>query len=206
MYVSTYTGSDYQLWSFRETKAICYYYADSRTPTHTWTEYYSTRMGYNYEGRLNTNRNGFLNDLRNSEIFVYHGHGIPGALNLDGTGDVSTSDILNLSNNALGNVKLALIYACNGASLGNDGSIFNAINTMGAKCTVAWDAETYVNHVNYWNQLFFEKIYTDSVEKEIYRGFQHADYWITDVYGSQAQQIMQYHRHEAGDITQVLYR
>lgn len=209
VYVSTYTGSDNQLWSFDDTTVICYYYNDAgdRTPTHTQTEYYTTRMGYNYRGKLNEKKASFLSDLQNSEIFVFHGHGSPGILSLDGSDEITISDFSSFSNTSLNNVKIALIYSCFGAAVGNvPASIFSEIDAAGAKCTVAWDVATYVSHVNYWNQEFFKKIYTDSTEREIYRGFQHADYWLNDVYGQNATDIMQGHRYEGGDITQLLYK
>lgn len=203
IFVSTYTGSNNQLWSFKETTVKCWYYVEEntvdRTPTHTYTQTYSTAMGYRYAEYRNLTRATFLNNLCSSEVFVYHGHGSVGSLVLDGNGGVTSTEINNLSNNALSNVKLVLCYACHGAETPNGGiSVLDALNNKGAQCSVAWVNTTNINHVNEWNRLFWEKVCND--DETIVEGYRHADYWITEIYGTDAYNKMNGNRRERGNI------
>lgn len=209
VYVTSYTGSDNQLWDFKGI-AECYYYVweneDDRTPTHTYTEKYTTSMGYNYYSHLNEDKTNFLTNLSSCGVFVYHGHGGKGVLNLYNrqNPEISYQDILNLADNSLSTVRLVLDYGCYSAVTPDGGtSILDAIYNKGAQCAVAWNRITYVEHVNKWNELFFEKC-CDSQES-IVEGFRHADYWIDDICGELSYTIMSGGRVERGDIYDYLY-
>lgn len=117
VFVTTYSGSNNQLWSMK-TGSMCHYYIDAeadRTNTHTQTRNYTEAMGYSYFSRSNnTSSSTFLDDLRNNEIFVWHGHGNAGNLGSSrNTYLIQSSTISNLSSNSLSNLSLALMITCN---------------------------------------------------------------------------------------------
>ncbi len=77
VYVSTYTGANNQLWYFQETTARCYYYNFN-----VYNEFTNSNLnslipdiGYNYVGLVNKSNSQFSEDIRNSQIFIYVGHG-----------------------------------------------------------------------------------------------------------------------------------
>ena len=206
VFVTTYTGADNQLWSIK-TGAVCNYYVDSadRTGTHTHTQTNTQNMGYSYFSRRNnTSSTNFLNDLKNNEIFVFHGHGNSGILaSSTTTALVSSSNISALQSNSLSKVKLALILSCKGGTAPSGGtSIVDAINGRGAKCTVGWSDTIHMECAVRWNQLFWEKLYNEN--ETIVEGFRHADYWILAEYGDSIYQEFSANRVERGDIYQNL--
>lgn len=210
VFVTTYSGTNNQLWAMK-TGACCHYYVDGgdgadRTNTHTQTKNHTEAMGYSYFSRLNnTSSTTFLNDIRNNEIFVWHGHGGPGLLGSNQTTLLlQSSDITNLSNNSLNNLSLALILTCNGGTAPSGGtSIVDAINGRGAKCTVGWSTTINSYGASYWNQLFWEKVHNE--QESIVEGFRHADYWLPDRYGTEIGNVLSGNRIERGDIYQYLY-
>lgn len=209
VFVTNYSGSNNQLWAMK-TGAICHYYdANSdRVITHDKTKQYTQYMGYSYFSRLdNTSRTTFLNDIRNNEIFVWHGHGNAGKLGSSGgTILLEYQDIRNLPNNSLNNLKIALILSCSGGATPSGGtSIVDAIDSRGAKCTVGWSESINTYAASQWNRLFWEKIY--SANDTIVEGFRHADYWLPGerYVGSVNANILSEKRVERGDIYQYLY-
>lgn len=207
VFVTTYSGSDNQLWAMK-TGAMCHYHIETgmdRTPTHTWTKHYTERMGYSYYSRLNNSSStNFLNDLRNNEIYVWQGHGNSGVLGYTREDIlISSNTIASLPSNSLNNLKIAVIYSCKGGSTPSGGtSIVDAISGRGALCTVGWDTTIYMNDAIEWNRLFWEKIETEN--ESIVEGFRHADYWIPYECGTEAYNIMSGHRVERGNIYQYL--
>lgn len=207
VFVTTYSGSDNQLWAMK-TGAMCHYHIETgmdRTPTHTWTKYYTERMGYSYYSRLNNSSStNFLNDLRNNEIYVWQGHGNSGILAYTRENAlISSNSITGLPSNSLSNLKIAVIYSCNSGSTPTGGtSIVDAISGRGALCTVGWDTTIHMSDAMKWNELFWEKIYSEN--ESIVEGFRHADYWIQYEYGSESYNIMSGHRVERGNIYQYL--
>lgn len=207
VFMTTYTGADNQLWSIK-TGAICNYYVDdeaSRAGTHYYTQLNTEKMGYSYFYRLNnTSSTNFLNDLKNNEIFVFHGHGNAGNLaSGPSTHLIASSTISALPSNSLSNLKLALIYSCYGGANPSGGtSIVDAINSRGAKCTVGWNSTIHTECASRWNQLFWDKLYTEN--QTIVEGFRHADYWILAEYGENIYNEFSANRVERGDIYQNL--
>lgn len=205
VFVTTYTGANNQLWAIKE-GAVCNYYVDSeadRTGTHTHTQSNTQEMGYSYFSRRNnTSSDVFLNDLKNNAIFVWHGHGAAGMIGYTNQDVLITSaTVSSLASNSLSNVKIALLLTCNGGSTPTNGvSMVDAVNGRGAKCTVGWDVTINTQCATRWNQLFWEKLNDEN--ETIVEGFRHADYWITDEYGSTIQTMFSGHRVERGDIYQ----
>ncbi len=208
VYVDSYYGTDNQLWTFKGI-AECYFALatneEDRSPTNNYTGVYTRQMGYNYYSHVNGDYGEFLNWLKSSGIFVYHAHGKPGALIFDGTNEVTASQILTLPDNSLSTELLVLNYSCYGATTPSGGtSILDAIYNRGAQCAVSWNRETYIIHVNNWNELFFEKIY--NTKETIVEGFRHADYWIDEACGTFSYEVMNGARVERGNIYNYLYR
>lgn len=205
VFVTTYTGANNQLWAIKE-GAVCNYYVDSeadRTGTHTHTQSNTQEMGYSYFSRRNnTSSDTFLNDLKNNAIFVWHGHGAPGAIGYNNTDVlIRSSNISNLPSNSLSNVKIAILLTCEGGTTPANGtSMVDAINGRGSKCTVGWDVQINTQCATRWNQLFWEKLNDEN--ETIVEGFRHADYWITEQYGTTIQTMFSGHRVERGNIYQ----
>ena len=213
VYVSTYTGSDFQLWSFRENNAICYYYPNwigDCTNIHNVTRDYTTNMGYKYLSYQNANNTNFLENLRNSEIFIYVGHGAAGMLlgaknndinqNVFASSSISGAvDISSLPAGSLSNLKLFMTYSCEAGNTGPSGNIVNIVKNKGAQVAVGWKTEVIIGVANNWNKYFFQKVYDE--HESIVEGFRHADYWLLNnvglFHGQSAYDVMNGQRYEA---------
>lgn len=213
VFISTYNGSNNQLWSFRATKATCYYYPNwigDCTNIHNVTRDYTRNMGYTYESYSNANNANFLERLRNSEIFIYAGHGYSGQLSGKKDSDLDTIvfasssingavSISSLAAGSLNNLKLFMTYSCYGGSTGANGNIPNIVKNKGAQVAVGWTTEVPIGVADNWNEYFFQKIYNE--QESIVEGFRHADYWILNnvglFHGQSACEIMSGHRYEA---------
>ncbi|MCL2860722.1 MAG: RICIN domain-containing protein [Oscillospiraceae bacterium] len=218
--VQTYSsGNANQLWSFRETAAKCSYYevdsVASGSNTNSFVKKHTEKMCYTFYGTKDGTAASVLSSLQTSDIFVYYGHGGPGVLLGNNpkavSGDsvyLASTNIANLASNSLNNLKFALITSCEGALTPIGGtSIVDAIYGRGAKCVVGWTVKINAKVSSDWDGWCFEKLYTDpNKERQLYRGFQNADYWTLDRWLTAEHTKMQGNRVERGDINQVLYK
>ena len=213
VFVSTYEGTNNQLWSFNVIKATCYYYPNwlgDCTNIHNSTRDYTQNMGYTYEAYSNENNSNFLERLRTSEIFVYAGHGSSGQLLGKKDADYGTAvfasssingtvSISSLPAGSLNGMKLFMTYSCNGGSTGANGNIVNIVRNKGAQVAVGWKTEVQIGVANKWNEYFFQKVYNE--QESIVEGFRHADYWILNnvglFHGQSAYETMNGQRYEA---------
>lgn len=190
VYVSTYSGTDNQIWSFMEI-AKCYYNAISsqdHSLINSYTEPYLTELGYSYFSHsTNISTGEFLSDLTSSGIFIFHGHGNAGVMALyDESGEqliglINSTDITSLPDLSLSPIKLALLYHCYSANVASDKtSTLNAVSGMGAQCAIGWSDEIRSTYVNYWNGLFWEKIWRYG--GNILNALEYADYQLNISY------------------------
>lgn len=182
-----------------------------------------TSIGYSVYGYNAQGVEQAAAHILTAKVFVVHNHGLPGVQMMDGGSQLQfiagkgnetpygTSGIPNkkgiiinnFNNNALSNMKIAIFYGCNTGVDGGTlrGNLPALMVAKGAKTAVAWKVTTYVNPVNEWNRLFFEKAKNDTVVE----GYRHADYWLETIYGAKQSSIMADNRNEAGNIYTTIY-
>ncbi|MCL2859117.1 MAG: RICIN domain-containing protein [Oscillospiraceae bacterium] len=176
--VQTYvSGNANQLWSFRETNEVCYWYEGGGLVTgnvvNADADYYFSKMGYKHSGPKNSDSSTFLGNLSNSDIFVYDGHGEPGTLLGNGSQSTIASlsllsskySLSSLADGSLNNVKLAVYYACYSGTPSSTPlapSIVAATYQKGAKCVIGWNSPVSVYAKAAWNTEFLNSLYNKS--------------------------------------------
>lgn len=188
-------------------------------------------MGYNAGEYLNNSAADAYNILTDSGITVIVSHAQPGAIRLGMPGNYSmlrgdnqdkdvslTKDrfIYNLSRKSLENSKIIIYVGCNTGITPDPvadssqitgyrypANLVAQTHIKGSKCTVGWNKNIYSDSACDWVRLFFEKC--DQAHEEIWECFNHADYWVKDIYGNDDWQRLN-DRYEKGDIHQRLYQ
>lgn len=177
----------------------------SRYPTYSQITGYLSNMGYTAQGYNFVSAGTAYQNMKSASGFVIHMHGDAGrqtmanntylvGTNGDGFASKAISDMLY---NDLWGMKIAIYYGC---STGDTTSIYGDIAqetvNKGALAAVAWKVTTYINEVNEWNRLFFEKAQSDTIVES----YRHADYWLRNNIGNVAGDRMQNNRTERGNI------
>lgn len=183
VYVSSYTGADNQLWYLQEATGRCYYYTSNiyNQFAHSNLSSLIPDIGYSYIGLSDRTNSNFVSDVRNSQIFIYVGHGEDAGAVLAGNGNsneyVYASNISSLPNNYFGNTKFIALYACASGKTNSKGeNLVVQMNNKGAQCVVGWTVPINNWEMQIWNKLMFEKIRDEN--QSIVEGYRHADYWI----------------------------
>ena len=200
VYIFTFTFSDLN------TRAA----ASNNVLRHLWN------MGYDAGEYLNNDAAAAYSVLTSSKIWVISSHGSPGILYLAAndnyysriyanyTATGSHRSFSSLSSNSLAGVRLVMFSTCNsGETSPTYGNLVTAANAKGAQCTVGWYDTLKNNSSNDWIRLFFEK--ADEEHDVIWECFNHADYWVEDIYGQEPADLL-LDRNEAGNINQYLYQ
>lgn len=194
----------------RASGPVYVYYGDGdRYKTYTDIKNHMGVIGYDVQARYNWDSSGLLYALDDAKIVVFHNHGSPGkqqsgyisgkAYGIAATGGDAYyyKNVGAMAPGSMSQLKIAIMYGCR---TGEYSSVYgNLPGTMvnkGAQTAVAWTVTTYVNEVNEWNRLFFEKAQTDNIVES----FRHADYWLRSILGDTAANRMQQNRNEKGDI------
>lgn len=172
-------------------------------------------MGYDAGEYLNNDAAAAYSVMSASKIYIVASHGIPGRLKFGTNSNASyiyanstvtgnNRSISNLSSNALSNTRLIMYITCeSGQTSSSYGNLVTSTHSKGAQCTVGWYGSMYNDSANDWIRLFFEK--ADEDHDVIWECFNHADYWVEDIYGSEDAEIL-INRHERGNINQYLYQ
>lgn len=182
----------------------------NRQLTYTNAKSYLENMGYNVYGYSNYGIGMLYGQLSNGEIFVVHNHGKPGHQLMSTSKEYLTAvtyeqnkklAVNRLSDGCMSQMKMVILYGCETGALGvNTGNISQEIVNKGATAAVSWSVTTYVDSVNEWNRLFFEKAQNDTIVES----YRHADYWLESIMGTTHANIMRA-RNEAGNIYASIY-
>lgn len=199
VYIFTYT------WSDLNTRA-------AGSPTvlrHLWN------MGYDAGEYLNNGAPAAYSVYPYSQIFVISSHGNAGRVKLGSENNVSrifancsvsgnNRSLSNLGSNSLANLRLVMYSTCySGKTSNTEGNLVTMTRSKGAQCVVGWNDTLFSGSSDEWIRLFFEK--ADEAHKPVWECFNHADYWIRDIYGSNHANLL-VDRHEQGDIYQYLHQ
>lgn len=172
-------------------------------------------MGYDAGEYLNNGAPSAYSALPNSQIFVISSHGNAGRVKLGTDGNVSrifgncsvsgsNRSLSNLSSNSLSNVRLVMYVSCySGLTSSTEGNLVTMTRNKGAQCVVGWNDTLYTGSSSEWVRLFFEK--ADEEHDVIWECFNHADYWVRDMYGAIRADVLN-DRNEKGNISQYLYQ
>ena len=198
VYIFTFT------WPDANTRAA----GNNTVLSHLWD------MGYDAGEYLNNDAPAGYSVLPSAKIWVAVTHAEPGCLVMGSSRNVSyiyaynsvTGDnrsISNLSSTALSNLRLIMYVGCEtGLTSVMYGNLVHATSEKGAQCVVGWNESIAVAPSANWVRLLFEK--ADEEHDVLWECFNHADYWVADIFGQSYANQMQ-NRHEAGNISQYLH-
>jgi hypothetical protein len=195
--------------------------------THTWSDL-NTRaagnttvlrhlwdMGYDAGEYLNNSAADAYSVMPKSKILVIASHGAEGRIRLGTDKSMSriyansyvsgdNRSISNLSANSLSDTRLVLYAGCStGGNASNGSNLVTATRSKGAQCVVGWNETIHYNPAADWIRLLFEK--ANKEEEVLWECFNHADYWVRDIWGSTYSKPLN-NRNESGNITQQLYK
>lgn len=196
--------------------AHIHYYNEGTTDrslTYSQAKGHLQSMGYTVKGYDHYGfDSGLQNQLTSGQVFVVHNHGIPGVqytgnstyenapriiVGTSSQNSINSVRVSSLLANSMSSMKMVILYGCStGLVTTASGNLPASLVQKGAKAAVAWKVTTYVDTVNEWNRLFFEKAKTDTIVES----FRHADYWLEQIWSADDANIMKNNRNEQGNI------